>query len=116
MALNSPARWFARYANKKVRQLVALHSGTSANGVDAAVIRVSGSGESARAELVHHLTYDYPESIQAKLFEVFDPKTATISKISQAHFLLGELFSEAAKAVVAAAGLSMAEIDAVASS
>jgi anhydro-N-acetylmuramic acid kinase len=66
--------------------------------------------------LVKHLTYDYPSNVQSRLFEVFNPDLATVSKICQAHFLLGELLAKAAQAVVAEAGLSMDEVDAVASS
>lgn len=111
-----PAEWFKNYAEKPVRQLVALHSGTSANGIDAAVVRISGSGETAKAQLVKHITWDYPEEVRTKIFEVFNPKIANISKICQANFLLGKLLAEAAQAVVKASGLEMEQIDAVVSS
>lgn len=111
-----PADWFRIYEEKPVRKIVALHSGTSANGVDAAIIDISGSGESAKAKLIHHITWDYPEEVREKLFEVFNPKTAQIGKVCQANFLLGQLLGEAAHSVVKASGLKMEQIDAVASS
>jgi anhydro-N-acetylmuramic acid kinase len=116
MGFSKSAAWFASYEEKPLRQLVALHSGTSANGVDAAIIQISGSGETARAKLVHHLTWDYPEAIRQKLFEIFDPRTATVGKVCQANFLLGNIMADAVDAVVKAGGLEMEQIDAVASS
>lgn len=102
-----------RYAEKTTRTLIALHSGTSADGIMAALLRIQGTQETAKAELVIYRSFPYPAEFRAKLVELFARETATIPKYGQAHFYLGELFAQAATALANAAGVRMEAIDAI---
>jgi anhydro-N-acetylmuramic acid kinase len=101
------------YCRKPVRTLVALHSGTSADGITAAVLQVGGSQETAHATLVHYDTFPYPAAFRDKLVELFARETATVPKFGQAHVYLGERFAEAAHAVADRAGIGSANVDAI---
>lgn len=102
-----------RYAEKATRTLIALHSGTSADGIMAALLRMQGTQETAKAELVSHRSFPYPAEFRTKLVELFARETATVPKYGQAHFHLGELFAQAATALANEAGLPMEAIDAI---
>ncbi len=107
------AELLRRYAEKPSRTLIALHSGTSADGIMAALLRVSGSQEAARGELVAYRNFPYPPEFRKKLVELFARETATVPKYGQAHFYLGELFARAAHGLARETGLSMEAIDAI---
>ncbi|MGE5572000.1 MAG: anhydro-N-acetylmuramic acid kinase [Bacteroidota bacterium] len=109
------AETLIKYASKPWRTVLSLHSGTSTNGVDSALIRVSGSGEATRVEFVAHSTYEFPPEVREKLLEMHE-KTATIEKVSQANFLLGEIFAKAARRIVDENGLSFGDVDVIGSS
>ena len=64
----------SNYARKEVRMVVGLMSGTSADGVDAALTKVSGSGETIRAELAAFHKTPYPEQLRRDLFALFRPE------------------------------------------
>lgn len=101
------------YGEKSIRILIALHSGTSADGIMAAILRVAGSQETARAELAAFRGFPYPTEFRERLVELFARETATVPKFGQAHFYLGELFAQAALDLAREAGLSMQAVDAI---
>ncbi len=105
-----------RYAEKSTRSLIALHSGTSADGIMAALLRIQGSQETARAKLVTFRGFPYPVEFREKLVELFARETATVPKFGQAHFYLGELFARAALDIAGQAGIGIDAIDAIACS
>jgi anhydro-N-acetylmuramic acid kinase len=102
-----------QYASKRVRTLVALHSGTSADAIMAALLQVEGSQETARATLVRCQAFPYPAAFREKLVELFARETATVPKFGQAHFYLGELFAQAANKIASAAGDGIAAVDGI---
>lgn len=87
-------------------------SGTSHDGVDAAIARITGCGADARVELLHHSFRRYPARLKEGVRLAFD---GTASHICRMNFELGEFFSKAALGAVAAAGMSPADIDLVGS-
>ena len=105
---------FAQYAAKPRRRVVGLMSGTSADGVDAALVEVEGAGEEARARLLAFKACPYPEDIRRQLFQLFSP-AAPAAEVCRMNFLLGEVFAEAALALLAEQKLSPADLDLIAS-
>lgn len=101
------------YAEKAERSVIALHSGTSADGIMAALLRVSGSQETATATLIRYRAFPYPAEFREKLAELFARETATVPKYGQAHFWLGELFAEAAVVLATEARVPIDAVDAI---
>lgn len=101
---------------KPTGTVIGLMSGTSGDGVDAALVDISGV---AAGEMVvqtrAYLTLPYDNAFRTRLFRLFDPGTATVDEICRCHFLLGEEFARAVSAVCAAAGISPAQVDLVGS-
>lgn len=100
---------------KKNRLVVGLMSGTSVDGIDAALVRISGSGIGSEVELLEFVNVPYSEEVRAMIFQLFDPRTGTVEKICLRNFLLGELFAEAALTVIQKAGLKAENIDLIGS-
>ena len=100
---------------KPVRRVVGLMSGTSADGVDAALVEISGKDEDLSVNLVAFENISYPDEIRLRIFELFTPQTSTVEKIGHMNFLLGEIFAEAALSVIKKAGLEARDVDIIGS-
>jgi anhydro-N-acetylmuramic acid kinase len=100
----------AEIAGRDPRRVVGLISGTSADGIDAALVEITGAGLQARLRLLAGLTHPLPAADREELFHMFDPTTATVDRLTRFNFRLGEVFAEAALAVMAKAGTSVDDV------
>jgi anhydro-N-acetylmuramic acid kinase len=100
---------------------IGLMSGTSADGIDAALVELTppGGDETAgsgwRIALRAFLTQPYPEAVRRDLFALFDPERGTTPLLSRTSFVLGELFAQAALAVAAEGRTPIESVEFVAS-
>jgi anhydro-N-acetylmuramic acid kinase len=108
-------RAVAELAARDPKRVVGLISGTSGDGIDAALVEVRGRGLAARVRLEAGLTLPFPPADRDELFRMFDPAGSGVDRICRFNFRLGELFAEAALAVVRKAGLSPREVDLIGS-
>lgn len=81
------------------RWTVGLISGTSMDGIDAALVEISGPPNKPRVSLRAFITVPYPASIRKWLLELAGGGPAAAGEISTMNFALGELFAQAALAV-----------------
>ena len=95
-----------RHNARRDRLAVGLMSGTSMDGVDAALVRLGGPAEKPRVSLRAFVSIPYPERLQQRLLSIAGGDGTTAEEISQLNFLLGELFAEAALQVCCRAGVS----------
>jgi len=101
--------------DKKVRNIIGLMSGTSVDGIDAALVEITGDPYEGKVRLVAFDNSPFPEEVRRKIFELFKTEKASIDKVGYMNFLLGELYAQAAFAVANKAGISMSEIDLIGS-
>src|SRR5690606_30730552 len=106
--------------NKQERYIVGLMSGTSVDGIDAAVIKVfptakTNGDASLDVSLLAFANTPFPEGVRERIFELFDPVKATIDKVGAMNMLLGELYAEAATAVIKESGLDASQIEVIGS-
>ena len=95
-------------------RLIGLMSGTSLDGVDAALVDVEGSGpDDVRIRVVHSLTVPYDDERRRLSHEAIVAGSA--EALCGLHAELGEWLAEAALAVCAAAGVDIATVDAIGS-
>jgi anhydro-N-acetylmuramic acid kinase len=80
----------------KPMRVLGLMSGTSADGIDAALVRISGAGDTldAKFEKHHHVTL--PRRVREAILRLANGATTTTGEISQLNFLIGEEFASAA--------------------
>ena len=103
------------YAKRTVRRVVGLMSGTSADGVDAALVEIRGEPDAPGTALLAFENTPYPGPVRQEIFEMFDTPVATADRLARLNFLLGEIYAERALKVIRAAGLTPEEIDCVGS-
>lgn len=70
-------------------------SGTSADGIDVALVRVMGRGFRTRFELLSHKAFPYPAPVRRGVLAAMDAKSAKVADLARLNFLLAELYSEA---------------------
>jgi anhydro-N-acetylmuramic acid kinase len=78
--------------------VLGLMSGTSADGINVALARISGSPPRLDAKLLGHTSVSFPKAIRKEILRVAEQQTITAGELSQLDFRLGELFAEAALA------------------
>ncbi|MFT4416251.1 anhydro-N-acetylmuramic acid kinase [Fredinandcohnia humi] len=101
--------------NEGQTYVVGLMSGTSLDGIDAAVVAISEVSNQVKLKLIHYSTLPFTETLRARILQLCDPKQACIEEISLMNMLLGEQFAEAAKKVVREASLEMKDITLISS-
>jgi anhydro-N-acetylmuramic acid kinase len=95
--------------------VVGLMSGTSADGIDAAVVRLDGAPPRLDWTLLAHVKVPHPPMLRAEIFACFRPESGSVDRICRLNFMLGEAFADAALQAIAAAGLTPAEVDLIGS-
>ncbi len=73
---------------------IGVLSGTSVDGVDVGLTRLSGSGERTRVELLAFQTFPIPKDLRARILRNCDKNAATLPELSQLNILVAELFAD----------------------
>jgi anhydro-N-acetylmuramic acid kinase len=73
-------------------------SGTSADGIDVAVVRVLGRGFRTRFELLHHQAFPYPPRVRRAVLAMMNASKASVADLARLNFLLGDLYAVAVRA------------------
>ncbi|MGH7495422.1 MAG: anhydro-N-acetylmuramic acid kinase [bacterium] len=102
-------------ALKAEKLIVGLISGTSADGIDAAVVRVKDRGLDVKIDVLAFATYAYPPEIRARVLAVSRPGAGSVDEICRLHVAVGECFASAALQVIASLNLETAQIDLIGS-
>jgi anhydro-N-acetylmuramic acid kinase len=96
------------------RWIIGAMSGTSADGVDAALVRLEGSGADLSARLITHDHVDYPAELREAIFGCRNDGTITLAGLAKMGRAISMLYAEVVNRVVVTAGLTAADIAAVA--
>jgi anhydro-N-acetylmuramic acid kinase len=99
--------------NKKT--VIGLMSGTSADGIDAALVEIEGCGLDTHTSLIAFRTYPYPEGLREDLFRTADPATSNLDHLVRMNVLIGEFFADAALRLADEAGWSISNVDVIGS-
>jgi anhydro-N-acetylmuramic acid kinase len=89
------------------RLVVGLMSGTSADGVDAALVEIEGNYLDTRVRLLAFETISYPTDTANAVRNL---QNGTTRDVCEMNFRLGELFAGAALSVIRKAGLKPADV------
>lgn len=88
-----------------------IMSGTSADGIDVALVRFAGR----KASLENHAAFPFPRAVQKAILSLGEGRPVTTGDISQVNFLLGELFANAAVRACKKFGVRAAQIEVIGS-
>lgn len=100
---------------KATKLIIGLNSGTSYDGIDAALVEIRGTGPGTQIKLREFKNFPLKQADREKISELFNPQTGTVDRICVMNFYLGELFAAAALQLIAQAGLTPDQIDCIGS-
>ena len=81
------------------RLVLGLMSGTSADGIDVALVRIPpGPAGSRRARLDNFTTLDFPRDVRAAVLRLAEGAPTTTQELSRLNVRLGQVFAQAALA------------------
>lgn len=94
---------------------VGLMSGTSLDGIDAALVEINGVSEATQVKLLAFETLPFAADVKALIAKSLNNDTATLEEICSLDFALGRKFAEAVQHLCAQVGVDLAALDFVAS-
>jgi len=104
-----------RIRRKKIRRIIGLMSGTSADGVSSVLVEVRGCWLETKLKMISFREYPYPKILREKIFELFDPETSNVEKICHMNFVLGHFFADCALKLMEESGYGRDEVDLIGS-
>ncbi len=95
--------------------VVGLISGTSADGIDAALCEITGAPPHLNARILSGNTYPYPPELRQRVLSSYEPDASRIDELCRLNFDLGERFTVAALQIIGVADHHPASIDLISS-
>jgi len=100
---------------KETKNVIGLMSGTSLDGVDVALVQITGNGTFTKLNLIGYLEYPFPRGLKSKLLKNSVKETSNVVEISQLNFLLPQIYFDAIKALLSDINFDLHEIDLIGS-
>ena len=88
-----------------------IMSGTSADGIDVALVRAAGGG----ASLENFASFPFPRGVQDAILQIAEGRSVRTEEISQLNFLLGEVFADTALAACRKFRVPLSAVDVIGS-
>ena len=99
-------------ASKDERLVVGLSSGTSFDGIDAALVRIRGHADDVSVELRHFLCVPYEPALRVRISHAL---TDSVPELARLSFDIGSAFAAAALALLERCDVAPHEVDLVGS-
>ncbi|ABV34081.1 anhydro-N-acetylmuramic acid kinase [Pseudothermotoga lettingae] len=82
---------FLKLLDKKKRTIAGLMSGTSADGLDIAVVSFDGASRETKFKLLDFRSFDYPETFKKRIIETYDPSKSTVKDVTFMNFEIARI-------------------------
>lgn len=96
-------------------KIIGLISGTSMDGIDAALCDISGAPPNLQARIIKAMLYPYPPGMQERVMRACLPSQSHVDELCELNADLGEQFALAAQQVMIEAGVTPAQVDLIGS-
>lgn len=100
---------------KKTKRVIGLMSGTSADGIDAALVEISGYGLDTKVVQRGFVTIPFQSDVRERILALAGGETGGSHEICLMSFLLGHLSVQACDAVCSQTGMTREDIDLIGS-
>lgn len=100
----------------RTRLLIGLMSGTSVDGIDAAIVRVTGTARRLqKVETLYHGASRWPAPLRRRLLAIMAPAVTTTQELCALNMLVAQHFASAALAALRAAHVRPEQVAAIGS-
>jgi len=113
--MNPSIKKLAEVAQKETRTIIGLMSGTSLDGLDIALCRISGSGTETSVETEQFLTIVYDEETAARIKKISSVEQVSLAEICYQHTWLADLHAGMILQALEDWGLNPDDVDCIAS-
>ena len=96
-------------------RVLGMMSGTSADGIDVALVHISGAPPAIATKLEAHHHLRFPRRVRNEILRLANGLPATMAEVSDLNFLLGEQFAQAAIAACKRCRVPLHEISLIGS-
>ena len=100
---------------KEQRRVIGLMSGTSVDGIDAALVDIQGCGTRTGVRQLAFVTLPFPPQVRRRILELAGGGTGGSRELCLINMLLGQLFADACEVVCRSAGVPADSVDLVGS-
>lgn len=107
--------YWEKLLTKSPKKVIGLNSGTSYDGIDAALVELVGWGRQTRLKLIAYRNYPFSVASRQQLAALFSPRTSRVDRLCWGNFYLGHLFATAALELIKEVGLTPDAIDLIGS-
>ena len=101
------------FDKKESRLVIGIMSGTSLDGINVAVCRLTGSGRGLTFAIKAFEQFPFPDGVREVIYRNSVPETSSVLDISQLNFLLGEIYADCVHQTLRKAYLSPKDIDVI---
>src|SRR5690242_6562620 len=91
--------------------IMGLMSGTSADGVDAVLMKILGTPPALQWKVLGHTHVPYAPALRSEIFACFRPESSSVDRLCLLNFSLGRALAEAVLVGIREAGLTPADVD-----
>lgn len=106
---------FIELLKREKKCVIGLMSGTSVDGIDAAIVEITGHGLETTVELLAFETFRFPPGVPQRILALCHPDTGRVDDICEMNFYIGHLFAEAVKHLLQKSGMHANDIDLIGS-
>lgn len=104
-----------RLVKKTEKFVIGLMSGTSMDGIDAALTRIKNFGVDTEVELIYFQMFPYPNALRKRLLEIAESRKTSAAELCRLNFVVGEYFADAAINICRNAHFDLSKIDLIGS-
>jgi anhydro-N-acetylmuramic acid kinase len=113
--MNANIARLTKIASKKSRLIIGLMSGTSLDGLDVVLCKISGSGKSTRVKQLKFKTWVYPHQLKTRILRVFAKETIDFQFLCELNAEIGNLHGKLVLKSLSEWKLIPSQIDLIAS-
>ena len=106
---------FYELLKKDKKYVIGLMSGTSVDGIDAAIVEITGRSLETTVNLIAFETFPFPPNVPQRILALCHPDTSRVDDICEMNFYIGYLFAEAAQHILQKSGMHASDIDLIGS-
>jgi len=105
----------SKISEKRKKIAIGLMSGTSLDGIDAAIIEIEGNYKSTAVKLLDFYTLEFSNAEKESILKLCNPQTSRIDDVCYMNTYLGDKMGQAALGICKKSGINIENIDYISS-